>query len=202
MLTCAHPEYLALLVLAFPWGLYWARQRSEKILFPGAAESAAIRSLKARLAHPCGVFFRLVIFLGCLLALVRPRLPDLATRIPTQAIALVIVLDVSGSMETEGVFTWDRMAPKISRRQAAQRAFHLFVEGGTAPDGTIFEGRSTARGTDAIGLVTFTNYPQPLCPPTLNHSVLLQMIDNVQPASVRDEGSNVGGLRPEDNPGI
>ncbi len=66
--------------------------------------------------------------------------------------------------------------------EAAKRAFRLMVAGGDGPDGVHFDGRSTERGTDAIGLVTFANWPHPVCPPTLNHSVLLAILEDVRPA--------------------
>jgi Ca-activated chloride channel family protein len=68
----------------------------------------------------------------------------------------------------------------------------LFVTGGDGPDGTHFDGRSTERGTDSIGLITFSNWPHPVCPPTLNHSVLLNILDNIHPPTGRDTGTNIG----------
>src|SRR5262245_9555718 len=100
-------------------------------------------------------------------------------------------LDVSGSMEAQ-TFAWQPGSTPISRIEAAKRAFRLFVAGGEGPDGTRFEGRSTERGTDAIGLVTFAIWPTPVCPPTLSHTALLRMLEGVQQRTVLDAGSNVG----------
>src|SRR4029453_11097782 len=115
---------------------------------------------------------------------------DLKTRLPTEGIAIVFVLDTSGSME-DANFVWDSHSAPISRREAAKRGVKLFVAGGDGPDGVHFDGRSTERGTDAIGLVTFSNWPHPVCPPTLNHSVLLSVLDNVRPASARETPHNI-----------
>src|SRR5262245_23300768 len=125
------------------------------------------------------------------LALAQPRTPDLRTRIPADGIAIVFVLDTSGSMQ-ETTFVWDPGTSPITRAEAARRAFRLFIAGGDGPDGTHFDGRSTERGTDAIGLVTFSNWPHPVCPPTLNHSVLLTILDGVPKPTARDTGTNVG----------
>ncbi|MCE9533035.1 MAG: VWA domain-containing protein [Planctomycetes bacterium] len=108
----------------------------------------------------------------------------------TESIAIMIVLDTSGSMLQEGTFEWQAGSPKVSRHEASKRAFRLFVAGGEGPDGTRFDGRSTERGTDAIGLVTFEMWPQTLSPPTLNHTVLLHLLDHAAPGT--DEGSNIG----------
>lgn len=146
---------------------------------------------RARLPVIAAEGLRFLAVLAVVLALAGPRTPDLKTRLPVEGIAIVFVLDTSGSMQ-EPDFTWDPATAKISRAEAARRAFRLFVAGGDGPDGTHFDGRSTERGTDSVGLVTFTNWPHPVCPPTLNHSVLLNILDHVAPPSARDTGTNVG----------
>jgi Ca-activated chloride channel homolog len=192
MLTFANPSLLFLLPLPLVLFFWWLGRRraalrfSELKLFDGLPRGRAGR------ARVIGAIVRTLALLCLIVAVARPRLPDMKTRIPTEGVAVVIVLDVSGSMETDRAFVWQEDSAPISRREAARRAFHLFVKGGEAPDGTRFEGRATERGSDAIGLVTFTNYPQPVCPPTLNHSVLLHILDNTRPVSIRDEGSNLG----------
>jgi Ca-activated chloride channel family protein len=145
---------------------------------------------RARLPRVGGEALRLAAVLCATLAVAGPRVPDLKTRLPTEGIAIVVCLDTSGSMEEP--FIWEGTSTPISRREAAKRAFKLFVAGGDGPDGIHFDGRSTERGTDAIGLVTFSNWPHPVCPPTTNHSVLLNILNDVKPASARDTGTNVG----------
>src|SRR5262249_57139057 len=110
------------------------------------------------------------------------------------------VLDTSGSMQ-ETTFVWDPGSPPVTRAEAARRAFRLFIAGGDGPDGTHFDGRSTERGADAVGLVTFSHWPHPVCPPPLNHSRLLTILDNVRPAGARDTATNIRGpLAPGVNP--
>jgi Ca-activated chloride channel homolog len=138
-----------------------------------------------------GEALRAIAVTAAIVALSGPRSPDLRTRVPAEGIAIVFALDTSGSME-EPSFIWDAGSVPISRREAAKRAFRLFVAGGDGPDGTHFDGRSTERGTDAVGLVTFSNWPHPLCPPTLNHSVLLNVLESVRPATARDTATNIG----------
>jgi Ca-activated chloride channel family protein len=138
-----------------------------------------------------GEGFRLLAVTAAILALSGPRTPDLRTRLPAEGIAIVFVLDTSGSMQ-ETNFLWDSAGVPISRAEAARRSLRLFIAGGNGPDGTHFDGRSTERGTDAVGLVTFTNLPHPVCPPTLNHSVFLDILDKVPPPTARDTGTNIG----------
>ncbi|MDB5312126.1 MAG: hypothetical protein JWO38_6328, partial [Gemmataceae bacterium] len=120
-------------------------------------------------------------------AVAGPRRPDLQTRLPTEGIAIVLALDVSGSMGEKDV-AWSPGGPPVSRIEAAKRAFTLFVAGGEAPDGTAFDPRSS----DQIGLVTFALLPQTACPLTLNHSVLLRVADGLEPKAGLDAGTNVG----------
>src|SRR5262249_19049425 len=110
--------------------------------------------------------------LALVLACAGPRRPDEQTRLPAEGIAIVLALDVSGSMGTADA-PWNPGSPPVSRLDAAKRAFKLFVAGGDAPDGTHFE----PRPADQIGLVTFAALPQTACPLTLNHTVLIRVAD-------------------------
>jgi Ca-activated chloride channel family protein len=116
-----------------------------------------------------------------------PRLPDQRTRLPAEGIALMMVLDVSGSMNEP--VRWHQASEPISRLEAARRAFLLFVFGGTTPDGYYLPGRPN----DAIGLVRFAAVPQTICPLTVNHaSVLRQQLERLEPKVGIDAGTNIG----------
>jgi Ca-activated chloride channel homolog len=135
-------------------------------------------------------YLRAAIYLLLVLACCQPRFPDAKTRIPTRGIALIFIIDTSPSMEAK-TFPWTP-TEMISRNEAARRMLKLFVQGGTTPNGMRFSGRATERGIDAIGLVTFSILPQTLCPPTLNHSLLLQLLDNQKQSNVLETGTNIG----------
>src|SRR5215213_6782231 len=188
-LEFAEPWFL--LLLPVPLALWLWRRRSSRaaLRYPGVALLDGVP--RSPLPRIVGELLRLAALVCAVLALAGPRTPDLRTRLPTEGIAIVFLLDTSGSME-EPTFVWDAGTSPISRREAAKRAFRLFVAGGDGPDGVHFDGRSTERGTDALGLVTFANWPHPVCPPTLNHSVLLNILEAVRPASARDTATNIG----------
>lgn len=122
--------------------------------------------------------------LAALLALAGPRWP-VPTPITTEGIALVLAVDVSGSMR-EGNLDWNGQI--LGRLDAAKRVFRLFVQGGPAPDGTVFPGRPN----DLIGLVAFATYPETLAPLTPSHSSLLQRLDQEQPAGIAEAQTNIG----------
>ena len=113
------------------------------------------------------------------LALAGPRWPDLKTRIPTEGIAIMMVLDVSGSM-SQNDFEWQ--GTTRTRLEAAKDAFRLFVNGGT-DNGTTFDGRPT----DLVGLVAFASRPERVCPPTLSHSVILKLLHAQEAVTVPTE---------------
>lgn len=188
-LEFTEPWFLFLLPVPFALWLWRRYSRRAALRYPAVGLLDGIP--RARLPRIAGELMRLGAMVAAVLALAGPRTPDLKTRLPTEGIAIVFVLDTSGSME-DANFVWDPHSSPISRREAAKRAFKLFVGGGDGPDGAHFDGRSTENGTDAIGLVTFSNWPHPVCPPTLNHSVLLTILENVRPASARDTATNVG----------
>jgi Ca-activated chloride channel family protein len=119
-------------------------------------------------------------------ALAGPRWPDLDSRVQTEGVALVMLVDVSGSMD-EPDFNW-RGQP-ITRLDAVKRVFRLFVAGGSA--GPTADGSDASalagRPADLIGLVVFATRPDDVCPLTLNHSALLQLLDNEKPRTLPGE---------------
>jgi Ca-activated chloride channel family protein len=127
-----------------------------------------------------------------IVGLAGPRWPDPGTRIPTEGIAIGILVDVSGSMAEED-FTWKDPATgrteEVGRLEAVKRSFRLFVAGGDGPDGE----RLAGRGNDLIALVTFATRPESACPLTLSHDVLLKLLAEEQPRRVPTEArTNIG----------
>jgi Ca-activated chloride channel family protein len=101
-----------------------------------------------------------------------------------EGIAIVMVLDVSGSMGERDV-RWD--GEQITRLDAAKRAFRLFVDGGDAAGVQV-----AGRASDQIGLVAFAVYPENTCPLTLSHDVLLDLLAAEEPHSLPDTATNIG----------
>ncbi len=187
MLEFANPAILLLAPLAVVLALWWARRHRPALRYSDGSLLAGLPAGRARRAGWGGAALRGLAFLALVVALAGPRRPDLQTRIPAEGVAIVLALDVSGSMAERDV-AWMPGEPPIPRIEAARRAFRLFVAGGDAPDGTHFE----PRPSDPIGLVAFAALPQTLCPLTLNHSVLLHVVDGLEPKAGLDAGTNVG----------
>ena len=186
MFHFAEPRYL-LLALLVPPLLWWLlRKRRTALRHPAGDGLAGLPAGRARLARWGGAALYGLSLLLLAAALSGPRWPDLRTRLETEGIGLMLVVDVSGSME-EPDFDWD--GKPITRLEAVKRVFHLFVAGGAgedAPDvkdAAAFEGRPT----DLIGLVTFAARPEKTCPLTLSHSAVLRLLDASEPVSVPGE---------------
>ncbi|QDU20942.1 vWA domain-containing protein [Urbifossiella limnaea] len=183
----AAPEFLWLAPLALPLVWWWARRRRTAVRYSDLRLVAALPGSRPARARWGGALLRGLAFASLAVACAGPRTTDERTRLPAEGIAIVLALDVSGSM-TEKDAVWSPAEPPLSRLEAAKRAFRLFVAGGDAPDGTRFDPRES----DAIGLVAFAVVPQTVCPLTLNHSVLLKVAAEQEPRSVLDAGTNVG----------
>ncbi|MHB1424994.1 MAG: VWA domain-containing protein [Gemmataceae bacterium] len=183
----AIPSFLWLMLLVPP--LFWCalHRRRSALRHPAVADMMGLPSGRARLARWGPAVLRALSLLLLVVAAAGPRWPDLHTRIETEGIAIMMLVDVSGSM-AERDFDW-RGEP-INRLDAVKKVFHLFVAGGDGPEATgdgtdasSFRGRPT----DQIGLVTFATRPETVCPLTLSHSVLSRLLQEEQPRTIPGE---------------
>ncbi len=194
----ANPVYLWLMPVA-PLLLWWGlRRRRSALRHPGVGELGKLPPGRARQARWGSALLRSLALLLLIVAIAGPRWPDLHTRIETEGIAIMMLVDVSGSM-AERDFEW-RGEP-ITRLDAVKKVFELFISGGDVPppssppvpggekggadgiDVSSFQGRPT----DQIGLVTFATRPETACPLTLSHTVLLRLLQPEQPRTIPGE---------------
>ena len=187
MIGFATPELLALLPIPIILAGMIHRRRRAALKFSDFRLLQGIPS-SPRVAWACwgGTMGRTVIGLLIIAAAANPRTPDLRTRLPARGIAILLVLDVSGSMGTKDFPL--ATGEQTTRLAAAKESFRLFVRGGTSSEGITFPGRPS----DRIGLTTFAVVPDTPCPLTLNHSVLLEVLDQQEVRTGIDAGSNVG----------
>ncbi len=172
----ANPAFLLLILIAplLMWRLLV--RKGPALRFPIGRFLFSLPAGRARVARWGGVILRTLAFVLLAVALAGPRTPDLHTRIDAEGVAVVMLVDVSGSMATRD-FDWP--GESISRLDAVKRVFRLFITG----DGGLFRGRPT----DSIGLVVFATRPLTVCPLTLSHSVLLRLLEDEKPRSVPGE---------------
>jgi len=107
------------------------------------------------------------------LALAQPRLADDQTRIRTPALALMILVDASGSMADRDFFSGGQ---PIRRWDAVDRSLRDFLAGDPS-DPT----RAAERASDLMGLITFASRPEVICPLTQDHRALLRLLGDQSP---------------------
>jgi Ca-activated chloride channel family protein len=165
---------------------WWALRKSAALRFSDTRGLRAINSRRGFIARWCGALVRVLALAAMLIALAGPRWPDPGNRLPTEGIAVLLVVDFSGSMN-EPDFVW-RDKP-ITRWKAMQHGFRLFITGGQGPHGETLPGRSN----DLFGLVVFAEHPRTACPLTLSHDTLLQLFDREEPGKGgNDPATNIG----------
>jgi len=113
-------------------------------------------------------------------ALAGPRTADATSKIRREGIAIVLVVDRSGSMNARDFVSDDR---SIDRLQAVKQVLRRFLG---AED-------SLGRPDDLIGLVAFARYADSAAPLTLDHTNLAAIVDDLEIVTERSEdGTAVG----------
>ncbi len=187
MIRIAHPEYLVLgpvLLLLLRW------KPIPQILFSAFSPLNQLTKSTKDTKRYFSTGLRYLILVSAWLALLQIQIADRHTRIPVSGIAIMLVVDVSPSME-ETTFIWEG-GEYISRLEAAKRTLKLFVQGGIGPGNVSLSGRKRESATDGIGLVTFAIRPETLCPITLDHASLVQIFMENRQRAILDTGTNIG----------
>ncbi len=109
------------------------------------------------------------------LALAGPRTGDDQTRIRREGIAIVMVVDRSGSMQARDMVKGDM---NVDRLEAVKAIFKQFVLGDDA-DQKWVDVATVGRPDDVIGLIGFARYADGLCPLTLDHGNLVNILDDL-----------------------
>ncbi|HWE35458.1 MAG TPA: VWA domain-containing protein [Isosphaeraceae bacterium] len=177
MMRLAEPGWLAVLALTpLPW---WAARSRPRLLWPTLAGFAKGPRGASRWRF-VGPLSRCAAIACLAVALARPQSVGDTVRVAGKGVAIVVALDRSSSMTAEDFAAGPGGEPgsaTTSRLAAAKATFGRFVAG---------------RGDDLIGLVAFANFPDVICPPTLDHRRLLEAVRTVRPAKADDDGTNIG----------
>ena len=110
-----------------------------------------------------------------MVALAGPRIGERTSHVQREGIAIMMVVDTSGSMSALDLSTSSR---ERTRLQAVQDVFERFVLGG---------GDLPGRPDDAIGLVSFAGYADTAAPLTLDHENLVAVARNLEITTLREE---------------
>lgn len=155
-MTFGHPLLLlTLLVLPLAW---FARRLAERrrmryaVRFTNVEVLAGVVGTRSRLRFVAPVLLALAVAALCF-AVSRPHVEGL---VPSDKASVILVLDVSGSMQAQDV--------KPTRLVAAQRAIHTFLA--KVPDRV------------RVGLILFAGEPVVVTPPTADHELVDQAVDS------------------------
>jgi len=160
---------IALAVLAAAW---WRRRRGAKPVSyrfsSGSAFEGLPRGARARL-RPFASGLRYVALAALVVAAARPQSGSTHVKIVGRGIDIVLAVDASGSMKAED------FSPR-NRLRVAKDVAQEFI---------------SSRPGDRIGLVVFGSESFTLCPLTLDHGLLLDLLSSVDFDMVED-GTAIG----------
>ncbi|HEX3474497.1 MAG TPA: VWA domain-containing protein [Kofleriaceae bacterium] len=170
-----HPWLILLALLAIP-AYAVSRRSAGRVVFSSLrALPLGGQTWRTRLAWlPDALIAVAVIALA--IALTGPRAGDQSARVRRDGIAIMMAVDVSGSMQALDLSERGR---ELTRLDAVLQTFERFVLGGD---------KLAGRPDDAIGLVAFASYAETRSPLTLDHGNLITAARQVTFA--RDEESH------------
>lgn len=167
----AHPTYLYLLLLLIPLIVWYVlRLQKAQASFKLASTDAfkgMKRGMRVYMRHLPFVL-RLISLALLIVVVARPQAVNSWEETETQGIDIVMALDVSGSMLSQDL--------QPNRLEAAKKVAAEFI---------------TDRQNDNIGLVIFAGESFTQCPLTTDHSVLLNLLSDIQFGLIED-GTAIG----------
>ena len=152
------------------------------------SNTAVLQSLPHTFAQRLAKIVPYLLYTGIVLwiaALARPQFGEEEYRVRTEGIAMVVCIDRSNSMAALD-FMIDRQP--TNRLEVVKHTLRNFIRGNESLSG---------RQDDKIGLLAFGGYVDAHCPLTLDHTTLLEMLDQIQlPEQMTREARKVNANLP------
>ncbi|MBX3386058.1 MAG: VWA domain-containing protein [Phycisphaeraceae bacterium] len=182
--------WLLLIPAGAALGLVWWQRRAKTVRSVDGDPSPVLPTLASLPAMPVTLRQRLLPLLGVLrvlamlllvAALARPQMGLGRVRTSTDAVAIQLVVDRSGSMRHRMQID----GQLLTRLDVVQRVLREFLIG---------DGKSlTGRPADLIGLVTFARFAETACPLVRDPRALADLVDSIRPAVQQfEDGTAVG----------
>lgn len=146
------------------------------------------RTLRTRLANLPPLLLALALA-AMAVALAGPRTAHDETRVRREGIAMVMVVDRSGSMRARDLVKDDT---SLDRLEVVKKIFRQFVLGDRG-ESAWSRGFGVGRRDDVIGLVAFARFADGLCPLTLDHGNLLNIAADLEIVKERGEDGTALG---------
>ena len=178
-----HNPYVFLTLLAIPAVVFSLRYvgKGGGVTFSSAkkAKTVGVSPRQRLLIIP--FLIRILAIVLLIVAIARPQEGREYVREINKGVAIELVVDRSGSMAAEMELDTGR----ANRLEVVKKVIDDFVHG----TGRGLEGRPN----DLIGMVAFARYADTVCPLTLSHGALSEIIDNIDIVKRREEdGTSIG----------
>jgi Ca-activated chloride channel family protein len=160
MIRLAEPLFL-LLLLIVPALLFLQNRRRNTILFSRVTLLETLPQSWAQRMQPLLPILYTLALIMLIVALARPQRGLDESKVRTEAVDMILLLDLSESMDTKD-FT--RANQRISRLDATKDVLNRFLEN---------------RPNDRIGIVGFASLPYAVAPLTLDHSWLIERMKSL-----------------------
>jgi Ca-activated chloride channel family protein len=159
----ASPWSLVLL-LVLPLWLWWERRSAQRggLKFSSVAVARSLSSFWATLGPSLLLMLRGATLVLFIVALARPQLGRSESKIKTEGIDIVLVIDISGSMQA---MDYEKGGQRESRIDAVKDVVREFIR---------------ARPNDRIGMVVFGTHAYVASPLTLDHDWLERNLDRIR----------------------
>jgi Ca-activated chloride channel family protein len=174
-MTLAHPYFLLLLLLipVLLWlRLFMVRKQSMQFSSSSVLKGLPV-SWRVRLQPILPIFYTLGLI--CLIvALARPQRGLDDSRVRTEAVDIILLMDLSGSMDTQD---FQKFGTRMSRLEASKEVITRFLEN---------------RPNDRIGMVAFATLPYAVAPLTLDHGWLNQRMEGLHTGMLDGNRTAIG----------
>jgi Ca-activated chloride channel family protein len=171
-----HDPWLLLLLLLLPAWLEWERQQRQRGGLKFSSVAGAPSSLWSNVGPKLLMALRGVTLALCVVALARPQVGRSESRLKTEGIDIVLVVDISGSMQA---VDYEKNGQPASRIAVVKDVVRNFIQ---------------ARPNDRIGLVVFGTHAYVASPLTLDHDWLDRNLDRVRVGLVEGNTAIGAGL--------
>ena len=171
----AHPILLLLLLLvpALVWLRYYLAHRSSMQFSNAPVLRGLGKSWRIRMQPLFPILF--ATGLSCLvIALARPQRGLADSRIRTEAVDIILLIDLSESMQT---MDFQKLNRRMSRLDASKDVIERFLD---------------KRPNDRIGMVAFASLPYAVAPLTLDHGWLVQRMASLHTGMLDGRSTAIG----------
>lgn len=170
-MRCTYPLYSVVLI-AVIIVIMFARKFLRKTVVYRYSLGLALKKNSSNFSHihkKVFYFLRLLTLILLAIIIAKPQIVDSRSKIPVQGIDIVVVLDVSGSMQFRDYDDDDRSRFEVAKAEAIH-----FIE---------------KRTNDALGLVLFGKDTVSRCPITFDKELLQKVVEELQLGVIDSDGT-------------